>query len=86
MTVSLEPSTSLHSTPTSAVFIERRLHRKKSYTSKANLSTWRALNSIAAETLVNNLKPHWVSLVFIPRTIVIMSLNTAETISLCSLR
>lgn len=74
----LLPSTSLHYTPTSAVATPNRLLKKKSSTSKANLSICKVLNKSWADSLVKSLNPHWVSLLLIPRSKVIIILKTKE--------
>ena len=75
---SLLPSTSRHSTPTYPVETLNLLQRKKSSTSKANLSMWRVLKRVMAACLVNNLKPHWVSLLLMPNSRVMTILNTKD--------
>lgn len=78
-TLSFEPSTSLHSTGTSAVSILNLLQRKNNSTSNANLSIWSVSKSCFAAYLVNSLNPHWVSWVFMPNNTVMINLKTALT-------
>ena len=75
-TFNFEPSTSLHYTGTYAVSILNLLHKKNNSTSKANLSMCNVLKSCFADYFVNNLNPHWVSLVLMPNKTVIMKLKT----------
>lgn len=60
--------------------------RKNSSTSKANLFTCIALNNTFAVSLVNSLKPHWVSFVLMPKTTPMRVLKTKDTNLLWSLR